>query len=148
MRFNRQHHPTEPIAWRRPSRSDGLVAEIEDYLAGHSAERFAAAGERIPPWAVVNSLAHAEPAWLRRVVEDPTCRHPTSPAATLAWLASLILAQGDERWVRQLQRGILVPLELGLLDAESAGRLTDSQLEALVVAVLEQWNASCGGSSD
>ncbi|MEM9608353.1 MAG: hypothetical protein AAGA99_13085 [Actinomycetota bacterium] len=106
------------MTWRRSRRRDAeaaLVAELEAFLAGRYAELNLAQTGRTPTWVWVNLLAHGTGSQLGRV------RARRSPADHLrvwrharSYLAAELLGLVDlgEFELRQLQRDVLVPLEL------------------------------------
>jgi hypothetical protein len=144
MRFRRAHRGAGGFASDRDPAGVGLVEEVEDFLAGRTAFRLAMVGDPVPAWTVVNSLAHAEPGVLRVVANERAERHPSSPTATLAHLAHVVVDGRADDEVRVLQRTLLVPLELGVLNTVRCDRLTNAQVEAVVVAMLGQWSTAGG----
>jgi len=146
MRFRRAHRGVGGFIADRDPDGVGLVEEVEDFLAGRTAFRLAMLGDAVPAWTVVNSLAHAEPSVLRIVADEHVEHHPSSPTATLAQLARAVVEGRADLEVRALQRTLLIPLELGVLNTVRCDRVTNAQVEAVVVAMLEQWRHSPGAT--
>ncbi|MDY7106269.1 MAG: hypothetical protein S0880_34230 [Actinomycetota bacterium] len=97
------------------------MADCEAMLTGAAAERLMRTGRPVPPWAWVNLLAHGSAADLRRppmmaasLAERPWCRARAHLAGQLARTVDADVAP-----LARLQREVLVPLELALLDDPS-----------------------------
>ena len=95
-----------------------LVQESDLYLSGYYAEYLDTRNRPVPTWAWLSALAHGSAEQLRSLAmhDDPGDRVPTR--RTLWWqavgfLAAEILAHhDDELGLDELQRSVLVPLEL------------------------------------
>jgi hypothetical protein len=126
--------------WSRVGGAEPSVAdEAEAYLQGRLLERQRAAGARgqIPPWLLLNAVAHGHPKTLRALAADrPLSGRPVGWRATRSALAQELLDStgGDAAAIARAQRELLVPLE-GRLD--EVGDLTPAQLYDL--AVQEMW---------
>lgn len=107
----------------QPSEGEQLVREAEAFLSGSLAERLASSGAPVPAWALLNAFAHGGIDALR-----PSARRRSRAQPSPAWgeaaqtLATELgeLVGGDEQLYRQVQRLVLVPLELALMAEEPA----------------------------
>lgn len=126
--------------WSRVGGAEPTLAdEAEAYLQGRLLERQRGLGGRdqVPPWLMLNAVAHGHPRLLRTLAADlPTSRRSAGWRATRAALARELLDRtgGDAAAIARAQRELLMPLE-GRLDA--VGDLTPAQLYDL--AVQEMW---------
>lgn len=125
------------------SRAGGAVPSVADeadaYLQGRLLERQRAAGARgqVPPWLLLNAVAHGHPRALRALAADrPMSGRPVGWRATRAALAQELLDRtgGDATAIARAQRELLMPLEAHL---DTIGDLTPAQLYDL--AVQEMW---------
>ena len=123
--------------WPRKGRvppEAAVVATAEALLAGRAAEAYRVERLAVPPWALVNALAHASPQSLRALAETDG---GGSAGAALGRLAAAVLALGPgPEEVVACQRELLVPVELILLGSGVSARITDAQLEAMLNALL------------
>ncbi len=129
----------DPDEWSPTSRSwpdSGLSDEVEAFLTGRFVDHLAARHEPVPVWAVLNRLAHADSRELRSLVEgfaSDWVIHPSlAPPRWLAserFIAGQLLAQAatPEELVR-IQRRVLIPLELQLIERAKQGNLTPEQV--------------------
>jgi hypothetical protein len=136
--------PDDGLGSSRAWRDSGLADEVEAFLAGRLVDHLTAAGQRVPAWAVLNRLAHADRPDLVRFVEGANIGwvvHPSSGQAS--WVPAerfvaghlLVRALTPEQLGR-LQRAALVPLELGLIERTKIERLSaDEVLELAAKAV-------------
>lgn len=107
---------------RHPSRNElrdlcaELVADCEDYLAGHYAERLATRSLVVPVWAWTNLLAHGAEDDLRREVEEFAEPRPSRGwrSARAYLVTELLEALGRGSVLEELQQQAIVPLELEL----------------------------------
>ena len=116
-----------------------LAEEAEAYLQGRLLERQRALGARgqVPPWLLLNAVAHGHPRMLRALAADrPTSGWPAGWRATRAALARELLDRtgGDAMAIARAQRELLMPLEAHL---DTVGDLTPAQLYDLTVQ--EMW---------
>jgi hypothetical protein len=136
--------PDDGLGSSRAWRDSGLADEVEAFLAGRLVDHLTAAGQRVPAWAVLNRLAHADRSDLVRFVEGANIGwvvHPSSgqvswaPAERFVAGHLLVRAPTPEQLGR-LQRAALVPLELGLIERTKIERLSaDEVLELAAKAV-------------
>ena len=126
--------------WSRVGGAEPTLAdEAEAYLQGRLLERQRALGARgqVPPWLMLNAVAHGHPQLLRALAADlPPSRRPAGWRGTRAALARELLDRtgGDAAAIARAQRELLMPLE-GRLD--TVGDLTPAQLYDM--AVQEMW---------
>ena len=128
-----------PLLFRRghPTPESAVVAEAEAILEGRALDAYRDRGLAVPPWVVVNSLAHAPVDKLRRLADAGPFQHPSSMAATLGRLARSVLAMGPApEDVAAVQRGLLVQVELFLLGNGGSSYLTVPELETMLDALL------------
>jgi hypothetical protein len=123
--------------WRRDDpEAAGLVEECEAFLAGTYAELCESRGERVPVWAWMNLLAHGTEEQLRtNVVPHTSGSHWHQARRFLA--GELLDASTSGRVsLADLQRDVLVPIELDVLSCRGAdqwqpGQLVSGLLDAL-----------------
>jgi hypothetical protein len=124
-----------------------LVADVESFLSGGYANRLRQCGEAVPGWARLNAFAHGD---VKDLVQ--MCRQRSRPRFVgysnwpeEAWRVTqqvlateiLNLVDGAVETLRRLQRTILVPLELELLNLEAqAASMTALELLQLTRAAL------------
>jgi hypothetical protein len=142
MRFKRNRRggvpgrPAEPGAEHQAWRPCGVAEEAEAYLAGRYVDHLVADGQPVPPWAVLNRLAHADHDQLTRLVAGEEAGRPAAPRRQTAWaeaerfLAAHLLATGGAtpEGLARLQRDALVPLELALIQRGRTERLTSEDV--------------------
>jgi hypothetical protein len=111
---------------------DGVADECEAFLAGRYVELTRAMGWRVPAWAWLNDLAHGSPRVVRRLAAGRRSRGRRSRwTAIVDELAATVVPPGaDDAAVADLQRDVLVPLELAV--AESGEPATPADLAAVV----------------
>jgi hypothetical protein len=116
-----------------------VVAEAEAILDGRALDAYLDRGQAIPPWLVANALAHAPLDRLRRMARVGPWQHPSTLSATLGRLATEVLAMGgDAEGVASVQRALLVPVELVLLDNIGLPQITVPELEVMLSALLSR----------
>ena len=98
--------------------AESLAAESEAFLAGGLAEHLLSVSCRVPVWAWTNLLAHGT---------DDDLRHPPQAAGSFSYwglptwrharsyLAAEVLEAAGPGGLSELQRTVLVPLELQLI---------------------------------
>jgi hypothetical protein len=95
----------------------GIALECEDFLAGRYAELLAAVRRPLPPWAALNHAAHAGIDAIRAAAaalpDDGGLPSWEDARAVVATLVVTAVRGGAD--LRELQRTVLVPLELELL---------------------------------
>ncbi|HKH07134.1 MAG TPA: hypothetical protein VKA65_18345 [Acidimicrobiales bacterium] len=138
---------TGPLAERRAWVDSGVAAEVEAFLAGVLVDHLAGHRQAVPTWAALNRLAHADHSQLVRLVGgaglDPLA---ASACRVHAWAeperfvaAQMLATDGatpEGLW--RLQRDVLVPTELSLIDrtrgeALTAAGVMDIAMEAVRV---------------
>jgi hypothetical protein len=138
-----------PHLWRRGSRADGrqpvctappagegyeVGDEVAAFLAGRLVDHYAAVARAIPPWAVLNRLAHAERPELARLL---TGRAPVAWAGPERQIAAHLLTRAlTPEALRALQRDVLVPLELALIERSKPERIGVDEVLAAAVDAL------------
>jgi hypothetical protein len=102
--------------WRTSDASE-LVTDCEAMLAGRSAERLMRTARPVAPWAWLNLVAHGTARDLRRPRMIATTEAERPWARARAYLAGEVMSAVDTGATTQaeLQRDVLVPLELSLL---------------------------------
>jgi hypothetical protein len=117
---------------------EGVIAEAQRLLSGRTFD--AQRGHRQRGWAVVGALAHGDRAELQKLARTGISSHPTSATwdAALAYVAGEVLeAAPSDRALVQVQRQVLIPLELKLLGAGGRGQPNPRELVTLVLASLD-----------
>lgn len=120
------------------SPGSGLADETDAFLAGRYLERTRAGGgeNRVEPWMWLNALAHGS---YQRVQELSVGVRGAGPAGEWCDMRVRVAqelekrCQGDERELAHLQRAVLVPLELRLLES---GDLSPEQVTYIVLLEL------------
>ncbi len=115
-----------------------VIAEAERLLSGRILDT--QRGYRRRGWALVGALAHGERAELQKLAGATLSSHPTRATwdAALAYLAGEVLdAAPTDRALVQVQRQVLIPLELKLLGAGVRGPSNPRELATLVLASLD-----------
>jgi hypothetical protein len=124
--------------WEEPD--NGVARAAEQMLAGEAPTMFLQRGRVAPPaWAYLNSLAHASIENLRVLAGAEALPDPRGWAATASYLAADMLAsERDAEHVYHIQREVLIPLELDMLDDRFAPPATPADFAGLVLRALEQ----------
>ena len=127
--------------WHRRNRltpEAAVVAAAEAILEGRAIEEYRDEGLAVPPWALVNTLAHAPVYRLRALAEAEALYHPRSLDAALSRLAACLLAVGpDPAGVVAVQRELLVQVELIVLGHdERSPAVALGELELMLGALL------------
>jgi hypothetical protein len=151
MRFRRKrertqgadHAPAEDHAWK----DSGLADEVEAFLGGRFVDHLARHGQPVPAWAVVNRLAHADHAELVRLVDGDLLDARYGAAKPHAWAvperfiaANILVTRGaTPEHLREIQRGVLVPLELRLIEDTRHEKMTAEQVLDAVARSLESF---------
>lgn len=105
-----------------------VADECEAFLAGAYVDACHRLGLRAPVWTWLNEVAHADPDRLRAVASTIEPDHADIERRTRAALAQAVVAAMSDRGLTDLQRELLVPLELCLAGTE----LTPRRLVELV----------------
>lgn len=129
------------LRWELLRRRRRLLRDADALVGGHYLERLERQRERIPAWAVVNTVAHGRLDDLRRLAAAPppalagnlTCRDAA------AWLAAQLrrVVGDDEGRLAFVQRELLIPYELAVLVADDA--LTVPDVVVSVRTLLGSW---------
>jgi hypothetical protein len=119
-----------------------LVAECEQVLLGRYVERLEGLGQPVPVWAWTNLLAHGEEVDLRGRTAPPSGRWSRSssdwePARSFLAGEVLDLIDGGPLSLMELQRSVLIPLELELAANADVAHWRPEQLVTTVLAVLQ-----------
>jgi hypothetical protein len=138
LHFHRRDGPGEgerqPLE-ARPSWEAALSGETEAFLEGRLVEHLVAAGRKVPAWAVLNKVAHASVRELADLVETDAGTGSAGVVAGPLWLsaqrslASRLVGCGarpDE--IKRVQRAVLVPLELWLIERSKVETVTPRQV--------------------
>jgi hypothetical protein len=124
-----------------------LADEVEAFLGGRFVDHLAKHGQPVPAWAVVNRLAHADHAELARLVDGDLLDARYGAAKPHAWAvperfiaANILVTRGatPER-LREIQRVVLVPLELRLIEDTRHEKMTAEQVLDAVARSLESF---------
>ena len=115
----------------------GLAEESEAFLGGHLLELMRAGSCPVSSWMWLNGVAQGDPERVAWLASSPSAwgPHPLDWPAARARVAAELLActGGDPIRMVQLQRGVLVPLELVLANRPG---LTPDELVAVVTSEL------------
>jgi hypothetical protein len=137
--------------WRRRKedpepehRATGLEAgvgdECEAYLAGHLASFLAARGRPVPPVGWLNQVVHGTPRELSAlaVTGSTETLQPSRWARAVGYLARSLLERAREtgRPIEELQRELLLPLELELIARPDAADLDEADMIRLTMVRL------------
>jgi hypothetical protein len=116
--------------------------EFDAFLSGHYVEYLLQQGRAVPSWAWINQLAHATPEELAAIAAGarPMVQHPYASAwqRAIGAIARSLLADvdRDDRRLCELQRQVLVPVELALAQ-EWDRPLPPAKVRDLVLWALE-----------
>lgn len=119
-----------------PSMKKDVCEEARRLLSGGS---LAAYGRQrgAPPWVALNVVAHADLAVLKQLTANCSGRHPASWEAAAAYLASETMSvTATEKDLREVQRDVLIPLELELLSGSRRSPATPLELTTLVMGAI------------
>lgn len=137
--WRRRKQDPEP-ARPAPSFDIGVGGECEAYLAGGLAAYLQDVGRPVPPVGWLNQVAHATPVELAflAISRDVDAIQPPSWRRAVAYLADSLLERAREtgRPIEQLQRELLVPLELELMGDPAAVDLDPADLIRLTMTRL------------
>ena len=122
-----------------PGEGTELVAECEAVLCGRYAEHLEERQRRVPAWAWVNLLAHGTAEDLQTANALGGQARTQRWRAARAYLAGEVLGTAEQgiATLGDLQRDVVVPLELQLASSERTSALTPSELVASVLAALD-----------
>ncbi|MBO0732581.1 MAG: hypothetical protein J2P57_25195 [Acidimicrobiaceae bacterium] len=100
----------------KPEPTEPVVDEAVALLSGRCVERFTGTGRRVPRWAWLNAVAHAQPEDLQGISAAGRLADPGSWAAAIGRVADELLDAADSPdQVGRLQAELVVPLELDVL---------------------------------
>lgn len=132
------------MGWWSPRRSlaaGQLVAECEAFATGRLAELYQQRDGYVPVWTWTNLLAHGDVGVLRRayaVEQDRPIFSEQRWQAARSFLAGEVLALGlSEGPLAEVQRSVLVPIELDLAKDRSADSWLPARWVSTVVAALD-----------
>ena len=116
--------------WRR--HDDGrdaarrLVEEAEAFLKGAIGEHYAGKAALVPAWVALNPIAHADLGRLRAISAAAPGARQTDTGTASYVLAREVLAviEDDDALLAALQRVVLRPLELRLIEKSSQTRMS------------------------
>jgi hypothetical protein len=124
-----------------------LIDETEAFLRGTLAELLAGQLRSLPPWLLVNRLAHGDVDVLRRLVRGelpPLTIAAAHPGYGRAWMLAerllvlrLLRSAGGPEEIRRVQRDVLVPVELELVRRSDTESLTLGAIVAGATAALD-----------
>ena len=116
-----------------------LIVETRAFLTATAADEFARRGVDVPPWAWLNRIAHAEPETVLHTALGPTSE---GCGGLIAFLARevVVTARGDPAGIADIQRRVLVPLELELLSKANV-EYSPSELAIRVLDGLDEREA-------
>ncbi|HTX00241.1 MAG TPA: hypothetical protein VMD59_15780 [Acidimicrobiales bacterium] len=126
---------------RRQESSQGertLIRETEAFLSGRFAEHFAGKRQLVPAWAALNPVAHADLGRLQALAAtSPDPRRP-GPGTAAHILAREVLdvVEDDEALLAAVQRFVLRPLELRLIEESSRIRMSEYDVVTSTRSVL------------
>ena len=139
--------------WRRGRRENDrpltpvgarFVDETESFLSGTFAQEMRARGDAVPGWARLNVLAHGDLATIEGLRQSSGATAPAYVDEDDAWSSAVrvlatelaALVEGDAGLLMRIQRSVLVPLELRLIQVESRRTLTAPDLVQATRAAL------------
>lgn len=121
-------------------RARALAADCEAFLTGHLADRLEEAGQRVPPWAWMNLVAHGS----RHDLHAERAAHLPADLPAGRWhgmrslLAAEVLGMADRcSSLIELQHEVLVPLELELAARAEVASWRPNQLALAVEHALD-----------
>ena len=128
------------------SATERLITETETFLSGDYADHLRRQRERVPAWARLNSLAHANLATIRlskrsvgvkRVAALADWHEENWQRAEQVIAVELVeLVKDEPDTLLRVQRRVLIPLELSFMKSEVAGGLSVSEfLDATLSAL-------------
>lgn len=121
-----------------PPSGEGVATadDVTAFLAGRLVDHYVVTAHSIPPWAVLNRLAHADRSELARLLTGRV-------GVRVAWagperlIAAHLLARAPTpEALGRVQREVLVPLELGLIARWEPERLGLDEVLAAAVDAL------------
>jgi hypothetical protein len=121
-----------------------LIGECEAFLSGRLSHHFAQHHQAVPGWAWLNVLAHGGEGQIVALVDDDRRSSP----GERAWRQALVYsaaevtasAQATGASLDEIQRAVLVPLELDLI-AEHGDRLDPGKMVGALLDRLDRYRA-------
>jgi len=114
-----------------PARDAGLGDEVEAFLHGCLVEHLVSGGRPVPAWAVLNKPAHADLDELTELVTAGDAAGGQPDPAEPAWLqaqralaAAVVTGASAPVDISAMQRAVLVPLELWVIQRTRSGPAT------------------------
>jgi hypothetical protein len=126
----------------RSAPGSGIVAECEAFLTGHLVEHTRGATGFVSPWTWTNLLAHGTEDELRAAIAKPSRDRWEAARALLA--DDLLDLAGSPEDLREIQRTVLVPLELELASRSVTRSWEPQRWAGAVSAVLREVRRSRG----
>lgn len=127
-----------------------LIDDCDAVLSGLFAEHLARRRRTIPAWAWLNLLAHGSGDQLQGAGEAlagyPVLRHWRDARAYLAHDVLETVGQ-TATTLRELQRDVLIPLELQMIGTDSGNRHTRPALISLVLTALASYRGARSATS-
>ena len=123
----------------------------ESFLHGAYADHLRSIGRPIPAWTWLNVLAHGTETQVRAITHTPPlatgdCQAAEKLRQALVFLAGEVLDHAERiGGLGVLQRSVLIPLELQLVDSHKSLWLTTGQLVGEVYIALDEHSNSKEG---
>ncbi len=114
----------------------GIAVECEAFLTGHLVEHRRGANGFVSPWTWTNLLAHGTEEELRAALANPSRDRWEAARAYLA--GDLLDLAGSPKELREIQRTVLVPLELDLASRPATRGWEPQRWAGAVSAVLRE----------
>jgi len=132
--------PTE-TASVLPDRAEALGDDVEAFLGGDLVEHLVSERQPVPAWAVLNKLAHATVQELADLAGPDG--DPASDERAPCWkrsqrsLAAELLEGATTDGLAEIQRTVLVPLELWMIDRSRSETITSRRVIQTATEVLD-----------
>jgi hypothetical protein len=123
--------------------------EAEAFVQGRLVEHLRGAGRPVPAWAVLNKLAHAGVDELTELAAAGGAAHGEASPDEPAWLgaqrslaAELIAGHAGPEDVVAVQRAVLVPLELWVIQRSRHEAVSSRRVMEVAMATLSDYRAT------